>query len=696
MGRLRTKSEYEDLRKARILGNNVPLETLGLQKSIPELRSLAAKPKLERRKWRKIDCSSTPVRRSNRLKGKPCDYAPSVTVENGGFTRRHSHGDLAHRCPGKDSDSVLDPVNVEMEKARLESLGLQKAISELRSIISSKPKSQKRKLIKIDFSSSPLRRSSRLEGKSCDYRPSVEVEDELMKKAKNGFTYQRSPDALSRRCSSKARGSVYDPVYGICCHFCRQKKLCGEEDCKHCGELDMDQLCIGKTDCSICHSSNGVLCRACLKVRYGEEMEEVRANKEWICPHCTEEKGINPYWICNSSLCLKKRKMVPTGIAIYRGLSMAITITTSSALHIPNVCLLIFYFAFVVRLVKIAREMGFKYEEPTAADGLTVRVAVASRRGARSRLPDCRGWIDSATAVAGGGGGLTVRGRWPVVDRCRRWPVALRLAVAGGGWRLALRLARDRGAVGGGWRLALRLARDRGATGGGWRLAAGVGALRLARMRETENIGLSWRTRYLQQQKVVGASSEAERKRIEGLKLTDLKAKNYLFQALDRSVLEMILKKDTAKNIWDSMKQKFQGATRVKNSHLQALRKEFEILEMKIGESVNEYFARTLSIVNKMSANGETTKSDADVVSKILRSMTSKFNYVLCSIEESKDTRKLTIDELQSSLLVHEQRMNMNSLAEEAHALKISISDQSNARGRGRGSYRGRGRGRER
>lgn len=26
----------------------------------------------------------------------------------------------------------------------------------------------------------------------------------------------------------------------------------------------------GKTDCSVCHSTNGVLCRGCLKVRYGE------------------------------------------------------------------------------------------------------------------------------------------------------------------------------------------------------------------------------------------------------------------------------------------------------------------------------------------------------------------------------------------------------------------------------------------
>lgn len=30
-----------------------------------------------------------------------------------------------------------------------------------------------------------------------------------------------SPDALTRRCTSKGRGSLYDPIYGICCHFCR-------------------------------------------------------------------------------------------------------------------------------------------------------------------------------------------------------------------------------------------------------------------------------------------------------------------------------------------------------------------------------------------------------------------------------------------------------------------------------------------
>ncbi|KAF2324431.1 hypothetical protein GH714_013979 [Hevea brasiliensis] len=187
--------------------------------------------------------------------------------------------------------------------------------------------------------------------------------------------------------------------------------------------------------------------------------------------------------------------------------------------------------------------------------------------------------------------------------------------------------------------------------------------------------------------------TDVQKKSIDDQKLKDLKAKNFLFQALDRSVLETILKKDTAKDIWDSMKQKYQGTTRVKRAQLQALRKEFEVLQMKNGETVNEYIARALSIANKMKANGE-DKGDVAVVEKILRSMTPKFNYVVCSIEESNDTSKLTIDELQSSLLVHEQRMSTQ--IDEEHALKISHGDQYGGRGRssGRGG-RGRGRGRQ-
>lgn len=85
-------------------------------------------------------------------------------------------------------------------------------------------------------------------------------------------------------------------------------------------------------------------------------------------------------------------------------------------------------------------------------------------------------------------------------------------------------------------------------------------------------------------------SIKAQRNKNDEMKLKDLKIKNYLFQAIDRTVLDTILKKDTSKDIWDAMKKKFEGNARVKRSHLQALRREFETLEMRSSEGVTEYF----------------------------------------------------------------------------------------------------------
>lgn len=49
---------------------------------------------------------------------------------------------------------------------------------------------------------------------------------------------------------------------------------------------------------------------------------------------------------------------------------------------------------------------------------------------------------------------------------------------------------------------------------------------------------------------------------------------------------------------------------------------------------------------------------DVTIVDKILRSLTPKYDYVVCFTEESKDIDIMSLDELQSSLFVHEQKMN--------------------------------------
>jgi hypothetical protein len=194
---------------------------------------------------------------------------------------------------------------------------------------------------------------------------------------------------------------------------------------------------------------------------------------------------------------------------------------------------------------------------------------------------------------------------------------------------------------------------------------------------------------------VAPANPTAEQLRIANQsKLRDLKVKNYLFQSIDRAILETILVRDSAKDIWDAMKRKYQGSTKVKRAQLQALRREFEILTMKDSETVDEYFSRTLAIANRMTAHGERMEQ-VTVVEKILRSMPSKFNYVVCSIEESNDVTTLSIDELQSSLIVHEQRMIGQKESNEEQALKISNAGRGSGRGRGRSSTRGRGRGKQ-
>lgn len=89
---------------------------------------------------------------------------------------------------------------------------------------------------------------------------------------------------------------------------------------------------------------------------------------------------------------------------------------------------------------------------------------------------------------------------------------------------------------------------------------------------------------------------------------------------------------------------------------------------------MDSYFSRILAIVNKIKVHGEKIYQTI-VVEKILKSMTSKFSYVVCSIKESNDLTTMSINELHGSLLVHEQRMQ--GYQEEEHALKITYEDIS-------------------
>ncbi|KAH9781356.1 hypothetical protein KPL71_008429 [Citrus sinensis] len=174
--------------------------------------------------------------------------------------------------------------------------------------------------------------------------------------------------------------------------------------------------------------------------------------------------------------------------------------------------------------------------------------------------------------------------------------------------------------------------------------------------------------------------TDAQKIELEGQRLKDLKAKNYLFQAIDRSILETIINKDSSKQIWDSLKKKYQGTARAKWVHLRTLRAEFESLRMKMGESVSAYFARTMAIANKRRIHGEQLE-DVIIIEKILRSLTAKFNYIICAIEESRDIDTLSIDELESTLLVHKQKVIRQDKEEQALQAAANLKPTGGGKG---------------
>lgn len=83
----------------------------------------------------------------------------------------------------------------------------------------------------------------------------------------------------------------------------------------------------------------------------------------------------------------------------------------------------------------------------------------------------------------------------------------------------------------------------------------------------------------------------------------------------------------------------------MKQAQLQAIKRDFETLQMENGEFVNEYVGKVMVIANKMRIHGHKIE-DNEVVEKILRSMAPKINYVVCFIEESNDIEEMSIDKL--------------------------------------------------
>lgn len=153
------------------------------------------------------------------------------------------------------------------------------------------------------------------------------------------------------------------------------------------------------------------------------------------------------------------------------------------------------------------------------------------------------------------------------------------------------------------------------------------------------------------------------------------KAINFLHCALSQGDYMKISTCTTAKEIWDKLCVTYEGTSHVKQSKINRLLHEYEIFKMKEEERIEDMFERFSKIINGLNLLGRKL-SEKEIVAKVLRSLTPRWNSKVSAVEEGRNYEALTYDQLRGNLITYESVI-LNSQGEESKkkslALKTSI-----------------------
>ena len=135
------------------------------------------------------------------------------------------------------------------------------------------------------------------------------------------------------------------------------------------------------------------------------------------------------------------------------------------------------------------------------------------------------------------------------------------------------------------------------------------------------------------------------------------KEKNALLNGLSDTIFTKFAHCKSTKEIWDKLRNIYEGDTKFKEAKLQTYRGQFEQLKMKEYENISSYFLRVNQTVNAIIGLGEEIKESV-IVQNVLRSLPMRFDPKISALEERADLNSTSMDELHGIFTTYEMRTN--------------------------------------
>jgi hypothetical protein len=151
----------------------------------------------------------------------------------------------------------------------------------------------------------------------------------------------------------------------------------------------------------------------------------------------------------------------------------------------------------------------------------------------------------------------------------------------------------------------------------------------------------------------------------------NFKDTNELLNGRNDMVFTKVAHCKSTKDIWDKLRNIYEGDTKVKATNIQTYKGQFEQLKMKEDEDITAYFLRVDETVNEIIGLGEEIEESV-IVQKVLRSLPMRFNPKISILEERSDLNSIRMDELHGIFTAYEMRTEQENPDVKEEAFKAS------------------------